>query len=390
MITLCVPTFNRPAFIERLLRYYAATDSRHWIFIGDSSHAEAAARTRQAVESRKGQLQVRYEACPGLSSCAALEHLSRLITTPYCAFLGDDDFLCPATLDRCAEFLDANPDYGAAHGRGMLFQLEIAGPYGALGTIGAYPLATLQADTGAGRLVEFFTESLYVVLNSVHRVETWRAMFRSLTDMQGVKNQNIFKDELIATCVSVIRGKVKALDGLYLMRQAHDTYHWPHVYDWLTDPGWSPSYQTFHDRLLDELLRQDGLSEEQADATIRRVFWPYLAQVVTRTWRSEQAAGARQGPSRLRAAAKRIPGLRRGWRSIRSLIQRARDPFSRAALAHPSSPYHADFMPFYLAVTNPPPRMVDEGQLPQDALAGVGASMERLGNEDGRSRSGAG
>ncbi|MBI3083503.1 MAG: hypothetical protein HYY90_03985 [Candidatus Omnitrophica bacterium] len=46
MITLCVPTYNRPAFIERLLRYYAATSSRHWIFIGASSDPNDAKRPR--------------------------------------------------------------------------------------------------------------------------------------------------------------------------------------------------------------------------------------------------------------------------------------------------------------------------------------------------------
>ena len=375
MITLCVPTFNRPAFIERLLRYYAATGFRHWIFIGDSSDVEDAKRTQRAVASWEGRLQVRYEACPGLSSCAALEHLSRLVTTPYCAFLGDDDFLCPTTLDRCVEFLDANPDYGAAHGRAILFQLETAGPYGAMGTVGRYPLATLEAETGAARLKEFFTVSLHALLNAVHRVESWRAMFRGVGSMKGVMNRNLFKDELMPTCVSVIRGKVKELDGLYLMRQAHDTYHWPHVYDWLTDPDWFPSYEIFQRRLIEELMHRDRLSAEQARVAVRDAFWPYLAHVVTSARRRERA-GRRPAPSRLRTWAKRVPGLRRGWRAVRALLQRYWDADSLPALLRPSLADHADFMPFYLAVTTPPPRLVDDEQAPPDALAGVGASLE--------------
>lgn len=292
MITLCVPTCNRPAFVERLLRYYAATGSRHGILIGDSSDTADAARTQRAVASWEGRLQVRYEACPGLSSCEALEQLSRLITTPYGAFLGDDDFLCPTTLDRCAAFLDTHTEYGAAHGRAILFQLETAGPHGAMGTVSAYPLATLEAETGAGRLKEFFTVGLSALLNAVHRTPTWREMFRGVSSMKGVSNRNLFKDELMATCVSVIRGKVKALDGLYLMRQAYDTYHWPHVYDWITDPEWFPSYQVFQHRLIEELLREDRLSAEHARVVIRDVCWPYLAQVVTETWRNEHAGNA--------------------------------------------------------------------------------------------------
>lgn len=353
MVTLCVPTFNRSAFVERLLRYYAAVGFRHWIFIGDSSDPEEATRTRRAVTSWEGRLQVRYEACPGLSSCAALEHLSRLITTPYCAFLGDDDFLCPTSLDRCGAFLDTHPDYGAAHGRAILFQLETAGPYGAMGNVGPYPLATLEAATGADRLWELFTVSLYALLNAVHRTETWREMFRGVGEMPGTQNRNIFKDELTATCVSAIRGKVKALDGLYLVRQAHDTYHFPHVYDWLTDAGWFPSYQIFQRRLVEELMRQDGLREEQAYAAVREDLWTYLATIVTGTVQRERAA-ARRRPSTGRLVAKRIPGLRPVWRATRATIQRYRQELSLPALLHTSSPYHAEFMPIYRVMTTPP------------------------------------
>lgn len=343
-ITLCVPTRNRPEFLGRLLRYYARARFPHRLAIGDASDPEQAARNQQAIGSLRGTIAIDYQASPGLSSGAALEQMSRAVSTPYCAFLGDDDFLCPGMLERCMEFLDAHAEYGAAHGGAILFQLEQPGPYGDLGTVQSYPQAALEAETGSERLREFFTVSLYAVLNSVHRAETWRAMFQGLGAMRGVMNRNLFKDELIATCVSVVRGKIKALDGLSLIRQAHATYHWPHVYDWLTDADWFPSYQVFVDRIGEELMRQDGLDQEQARASVREAFWAYLAHEVARTRRIETA---RRGPERLRlrAFAKRIPGLRTGWRTLRAMGQRQRDAFSLPALAHPSSPYHAEFMP---------------------------------------------
>ena len=378
-ITLCIPTRNRSEFLGRLLCYYATTRFPHRISIGDASGPEEAARNQQAIDSFRDALTIEYWESPGLSSGAALERMSQSISTPYCAFLGDDDFLCPGMLERCMEFLDAHPDYGSAHGNAILFQLEQPGPYGELGTVHHYPQAVLEAETGAERLREFFTVSLYAVLNSVHRAETWRAMFQGLGAMSGVMNRNLFKDELIATCVSVVRGKVKALDGLSLIRQAHETYHWPHVYDWLTDPEWFPSYQVFVERVSDELMRQDGLGPERARAEVREALWVYLAHEVTRAWRKEVSP---RGPKRLRlrAFAKRIPGLRTSWRALRAMGERQRDAFSLPALVHPSSPYHAEFMPAYRVLSGARPDQIPrgvDGDRPADiTLAGVAASME--------------
>ena len=353
-VTLCIPTKDRPAFLERLLRYYAQTRSPHWIFIGDSSEPAQVEQNRRTVASFSRRLQIVHQEYPGLSTGACLEALSRLIETPYCACVADDDVLSTPRLERCAAFLERHPECSAAHGKGIMLQVEGGRLSGAIGSLFAYPQAVVQADTGAERLREFFTVSLAVVLFSVHRTATWREMFQGVTELQGVMSQNIFKDELIPTCISVVRGKITEIDGLYLVRQAHDAiYRQPHVYDWLTNPAWFPSYQIFHDRIVEELRRQDGLSLEQAQAALKAGFWPYLAYAVINTWRKGPARARRWAPSRLRSVAQRIPGLRKGWRTMRGIVMRSRDPWSLPALVQPSSPYHEEFMPIYEAITSP-------------------------------------
>jgi len=181
-------------------------------------------------------------------------------------------------------------------------------------------------------------------------------MFRGLTQMRGVQNHNVFKDELMATCVSAIRGKVKELQGFYFFRHVHteDSYRFPHVYDWLTDPEWFPSYQIFHDRLVEELIRTDRISVTEAHAAIKHAFWLYLAHVVTVAWQREQTPRRRREPLRFRRIIKRIPGMQPAWRKLRALIQRSRDEWSLPALLRPSSPYHADFLPIYEVITSQP------------------------------------
>lgn len=355
MITLCVPTYNRPAFIERLLRYYAATSSRHWIFIGDSSDPNDAKRTQRAVASWGGRLQVRYEACAGLSSCAALEHVSRLIMTPYCAFLGDDDFLCTNGIEQCLEFLERHPSYGAAHGKGLLFQTETGAAYGPIGMVRPYPQVVLNADSAAGRLRDVLTARVGGLLYSVHRTHTWRAMFAGIGRLSGTTNTNIFKDELIAVCLSAIRNTVQELDCLYLIRHTHEAiYKYPTIYDWVTDPMWFPSFQAFRDRLVTELMEQDRLHEPDAQAVFKDVFWSFLAHVLMNGWQRSRQPARVKPVSRLQVLAKRVPGLQRGWQKVLAIRQRWQDELSLPALLHPSSPYHDDFMPIYEAVTHAP------------------------------------
>lgn len=374
MMTLCVPTLNRPEFLARLLRYYATTRYRHWIFIGDSSECQHAERNQQTVASFDGVLKVVYRHYPGLSSCACVEQLNREVTTPYCAFMADDDFVTPSGLDRCLAFLERHSDYVAAHGRAILFQIEGGGAHGAIGNVGPYPQAVVRSETGAARLREFFTSSLYTLLFSVHRTEAWQAMFRGVSSLPGDRSQNIFKDELIPVSVSVIRGKVQELDGLYLARQAHEgIYRHPDIYDWITDPAWLPSYEVFRDRLGEELCRQDGLDAAEARRVVKDVCWAFLAHGMMSSWQaaSRQPVHAERRLHGLRRVARQIPGLRPIWRRVRALIERRRTAWSLPALLLPGSPYHQDFLPIYAAVTRPPvPFSVDR------LVAGEAAAVE--------------
>lgn len=369
MITVCVPTRDRPAFLSRLLRYYANTGFRHRIVIGDSSARESAERNRRTVDAFSRELNVAYQPCPGLSSCSTVERLSQQVTTPYSALGADDDFLCPRGLEASAAVLEGHPDYSAAHGVGLLLQVEGDRPYGPVGTVRGYPQAVLGADTGAARLKEFFTVSLKSLIFSVHRTETWRDMFRGLGAMQGLMNHNVFKDELLPTCISVVRGKVHQVDGLYLVRQLHGgILRHPHVYDWLTDPSWFSSYEIFRDRVVDELMRQDGLTMERAQMAVREGFWPYLAHCVASDWQKDRAGRAPRPPSQLRALARRLPGARHAVRWVRARWQRRRDGFSCPALLDPRSPYHEDFTPIYQLITSAPRGTLGGGAV-QDRLA---------------------
>lgn len=365
MVTLHIPTLNRSEFLERLLNYYADTNYQHWIFIGDASDEYHAARNRNNVRSLGSRLKIKYFHYPGLSIAARLEQLGLLTQTPYCAYSGDDDFLCTSGIDRCLAFLASNPDYGAAHGKGIYLSLDRSGPYGKISVLGSYPQAVTDANTGKQRLKDYFNPSTYAVLFSVHRTPNWQEMWRGLSSLQGVPDKYHF-EEIIPNCLSLILGKMKQLDCLYLIHQRHPgSIGPPNIYDWITSAGWYPSFKLFHDRLLTELIRRDGISVEEAEEVIKRQFWPFLSRTLNEMWQ----LNTNRSPLTIRGLTRRIPGARRAWRAL--FWSTAQKEMSLPKLLNPSSPYQADFVPICRAITIPPsgskPMLSQPGQGGADA-----------------------
>lgn len=350
MLTLFIPTKNRSEFLIRLLHYYRALEFRGTICIGDASDAWHAERIINTIRSMGGKLRVEYQGYPGLIYRACFKKLVESVSTPYAAFIMDDDFLVPQSLEQCVRFLENHSDYNAAHGIGSMFGLDCRGPYGRLKWVGHYPLRAIEAETACQRLFDYLTNP-FVTVFSVQRTETWRAMCRDVI----LQADWSFADELLPCCLSVIHGKVKQLICFYLAFQDHDQ-RVPRrdLFDTVVRPAWSSSYQIFRDCLAEELVRKDGISVEGARAAVKQAYWLRLARGLTEKWEQRYASRTGDSGSWLRKSARRIPGLTRVWRATRSWTRRNEDEISLPALLRPSSRYHTEFMPIYQAVTHPP------------------------------------
>ena len=336
-VTLLVPTMNRSEFVIRLLRYYAQFRFGGRIAIGDSSDAEHVGRTRAAIAALRGTLDIAYAEYPRAGPGVCLQKLMEHASTPYAATLPDDDFLIPASLERCARFLAEHPDYAAAHGAGVGVILDSNGLHGQVTECQYYPQPVVEADTAAERLDDHLGD-YRVSMFSVHRVETWRAMLRDV----HLQEDASFSAELLPCCLSVVHGKIKQLDGLYVVRQSHNRrYELPTAFDWLTGAKWQPSYQVFLDGVSEALAARDAIGIDVARSVVKRAFQQYLvlAMGVRRRW-----TGA---PWTLAAA-------RRAKRLLTRLKPKAGSEFELSALLDPSSRYHADFMPVYRVLVTPP------------------------------------
>lgn len=348
-VSLVVSTMNRSAFLIRLLRYYAEMGFQGRLVIGDASDDDHAERSAEAVRALSGTLRVDLHRYPGLNEPETSRQLLALVTTPYVALLPDDDVIVPEPLAECAAFLGRHPDYSLAHGRAVMLMLQRSGSTGPVEAVWPHYWGEEHSGTGAQRLLNFLGPNYFTTLFSVHRTPQMRAIYQQRRAAPVLRDKVL--TEVLAGCLSVIHGKVKRLDLLYVVRQHHNQRYLPSdFYDWLTGPEWFLAYDAFRDCLADELVKQDGLQIEDAREVVKRAFWPWLANRLMSRWRRYAGLdGQRVG--RLREAARQVPGLKKAWRALRLLLPGAEGAISLLALLRPTSPYHGDFMPVYQAVT---------------------------------------
>lgn len=344
-ITLLIPTLNRPEFLLRELHYYQSVNFRGKIFIGDSSEATVAEKIKNSLRQFDNLLEIYYYPLPGYNIAHALKAMTDKVTTKYAAVIGDDDFFIPSGLGRCIEFLDNNSEYVAAHGESIVIGLPYINSQ-SIQFSNHCPQPTISAATAAQRLVAHLTY-YSVTLFSVHRIEAWRTMFKYLGDI----TDNIFGSELLPCCLSVVLGKTKQLNGLYLIRQNHENrYSLPTWFKWITSETWYPGYAAFCRYLAEEIARQDGITPDEAKEVVSQAFSVYLVQ------------GCPTNTSRPRPCWRRIvgqiPGLKTVWHILQLLRNKAfnEDKYYFGNIIKPESPYYNDFMPIYKIVTQ---RQVD-------------------------------
>ncbi len=346
MITLLIPTMNRSYFLIRLLTYYRELGFQGCICIGDSSDLQHVERTKRVIQKLKGKMDIVYWEYPGLNYAECIRNLVDLAPTSHAVVLPDYDFLVPGGLERCVRFLEAQPEYIAAHGTAAIVDLYSPGAYGEVRRIVPHRQPPVEAENAGDRLLDQF-RSYTLPLFSVCRTDDLRGMYQRVSTLPD----KYFALELLPCCLAAVRGKVKELDCLYLARQGLGRYPSPPTYEWLTSPNWLPSYQVFRDCLSEELVLQDGISRDDAREVVKRAFWSYLARGLTNELSERHAPKVFWLRSWARMAFRRIPVLERAWRKVHPFLPGENRKLSFPAVLHPNSPYYADFMPIYRAIT---------------------------------------
>lgn len=228
--TILVPTFNRPALVQGLARYYATRAPALSLLVLDSSGAEvqeANAAVLASLGARVRHLTFPEDVLPHLKIQNGLE----AVATPYASFCADDDIVFPEALQQSIAFLEKRADHVCAHGVYLNFrasgrELHIRRDYFGPDNDAAHPGARIF------RLLQDY-ESLFY---AVYRIADLREIFAALP-----VPANSFQ-ELFQSVATVIKGKVKRLPAIYAARRTgppadSGRANW-HTFNWFAaSPG---------------------------------------------------------------------------------------------------------------------------------------------------------
>jgi len=344
-ISIIVPTMNRPGLLLRLVEYFNVLNFKGKILIGDSSDKEVYSETKSALENYLNKLDICHIHLPNRSVAAAVLDMNEYLTTSYACLIPDDDFLVPQTIKNCIEFLDEHDDYVAAHGVGVLIACS-SGDSGNIESVGYYSQTVSEDSKSSIRLCEHL-KNYSVTLFSVHRTEVWRKMFidTPVPEKNTLSCDSSFRDELLPCCLSVAYGKVKQINGLYLVRQVHkERYLLPGWYQWITDEKWFPSFLWFRNKITTVISEVDNISMKDAQVTFDMGFEMYLQKTF-------EPSVPESLLWRIRNIIKRgipLAGLAMLRRFRSKLLT---EKISLESLMDDSSPYNMDFIPIYNIVT---------------------------------------
>lgn len=353
MPALVVPIYSRKKFLFRLLTYLSREAWKGEIYLADDSAPDLMAERRAMIQEFKTRLHlvhVVYDV--RLELVEKIARALNVVDSPYSLIGSDDDFFILHRLKDAVEFLQAHPDYSVVHGEAVLVGLKSGSAHGEIAWVSPYPQRTIDQISGSQRLMNHLNQ-YSTTWYSLQRTEQLRKNWQQAAEL----NLDVYFGELLSSCLSIIQGKAKKLDGLYMVRQGHEDMtsvkegRRHDVFDWVTDPGWLGQYQRFRDCLAEGLMQQDGIRREQAQKVVKESFWWYLAhQLGEKFDRQRKRQRGTLMLQRLRDAARWVPGLRHTWRMAQAWLPGKRHHLSLPALLRAGSRFHREFTPVYRAM----------------------------------------
>ena len=112
-LTLVIPAYNRPAFLERQIDFWSATDVHLCILDGSKESAPQSLIERMSPNVFYRHLPIGFN--------ERLVMACDLVQTKYVALLGDDELYAPHGLSDCIETLEADPRLISCVGRAVYF-----------------------------------------------------------------------------------------------------------------------------------------------------------------------------------------------------------------------------------------------------------------------------
>ncbi len=349
-LTLVIPTRNRPRFLSKVLRYYAKMESPYPLIIGDASDPSAAAENERVIATFEDRLPITYvRQAPGITTVTSTIDLLARVDSRYTAWCGDDDYMVPRQLQKCADFLEGHPDYGLACGDAAEVFVETSSSDDTFTVAkiirGAHKSA--EATLPSRRLLEWCRPNIGKNTFSVQRTSDMRYSWNKASEIGLDSKSYAPLHELTVNLMSLLQGKEMHLEGLYhvMLRHTEKTsFSGPVDYfERVTRWDWPGRVASMVDCWAQEIVRRETIEYSAARRVAETVFlqWliPFLARNRDRKLREHGLITPRRT---VRDVIATITPVRSFWYWIRGEHAMSLETFLKRR-----SFYYGDFHPIY-------------------------------------------
>lgn len=275
-LTLVIPAYNRPAYLERQVNYWAGTGVQLCILDGSKYPANPGLVARMVSD-------VHYEYMP-IGFNERLVHASQIVKTKYVALLGDDELCSQQGLRDCMDTLNADSRLIGCVGRSLFFFHRDGEIYGHQVYEKSQDVTDMHGD-GINRLRNSFPEGdpsrAPYLLYGVFRREQWATMFTTAYSRHFCSG---YVYELAVLIIGACLGPTKMVDSLVWFRSGENPAMSSAAVnrnigmgEWGTSPEFADEYEDFVSRVTSSIVDQGVASREEIDGVVREVLQQFIA-----------------------------------------------------------------------------------------------------------------
>jgi glycosyltransferase domain-containing protein len=276
-LTLVIPAYNRPAYLERQIDYWSGTGVQLCILDGSKSPAPPELIQRMGTD-------VHYEYMP-IGFNQRLVHASRIVNTKYVALLGDDELYAKQGLLDCLNTLEVDRRLIGCVGRSLFFFHRDSEIYGHQVYEKSEDVPEMYGEHLA-RLKSSFPNGdpsrAPYLLYGVFRKEQWSIMFGH-SYARHYSSGYVY--ELALLIIGACLGPTKMVDSLVWFRSGENPAMSSAAVnrsigmgEWGTAAEFKSEYEDFVCRLLDVLQEcgiGSGIDAEEAVRYVSQQFFAY-------------------------------------------------------------------------------------------------------------------
>ncbi len=324
LATIIIPTRNRVNFLRRVLAYLEKANTEALpIVVSDSSDQTYHEELFALINDYSKKLPLNFiHFPPELDFGRKISCSLKWVNTPCAVINADDDFLVPATVRACAEFLCNNPDYALAHGHSMLCSLAMRTDSAErkITNLVEYAQVSREEPDALERL-QAHARCYCTTFYSTYRLDLLKRLWPA--DYAGDKEFSEILPSFLAHCL----GKAKKLDHFYMLRQVHGASDAKTLCDplhWISSPEFSAQFLRMKRLLAESLPELHGKTLADREEAVHRAIYLYFAEYLAWGGGAELSAAALTGQRTYKG-----PGSLRDSRLEAQSLLTGTSPFSK-------------------------------------------------------------